>query len=97
MYLPALSLSPQSQQVTPGASSLSSTPPQWSSSLSTVSISDFTPPVGPTVAISESPSEVFELMFTPSLMGTIVKQTNLYANEVMGDERYAAWDKVTTD
>ena len=89
---------PQSQQVTSGASSLSSIlPPQWSSSLSAVPISDFTSPVGPTVTIPESPSEVFELMFTPSLMDSIVKQTNLYAKEVMGDERYAVWDKVTTD
>ena len=57
---------PQPQKVTSGASS--APPPQWSSSLSTVSISDFMSSVGPTVAIPESPSKVFELMFTPSLM-----------------------------
>lgn len=54
-------------------------------------------PVGPTVAIPESPSEVFELMFTPSLMDAIVEQTNRYAKEVMGGEKYDAWDKVTTE
>ena len=75
-----------------------STPPtQWSSVLSSVSISDFTSPVGPTVAVPESPSEVFELMFTPSLTDTIVEQTNLYAKQVMRDEKYTDWDEVTSD
>ena len=86
----------QPQQVNSGASS-TPPPPQWSSLLNSISISDFTSPVGPTVAIPESPSEVFELMFTPSLMDAIVEQTNLYAKEVMGGEKYDAWDKVTTD
>ena len=75
-----------------------STPPtQWSSVLSSVSINNFTSPVGPTVAVPESPSEVFELMFTPSLTDTIVEQTNLYAKQVMGDEKYADWDEVSVD
>ena len=86
-----------SQSSPPPASLQTSPPPQWSSILSSISISDFTLPVGPTVAVPESPSEVFELMFTPSLMDTIAKQTNLYAKEVMGDKRFATWEKVTGD
>ena len=70
---------------------------QWSSVLSSVSINNFTSPVGPTVAVPESPNEVFELMFTPSLTDTIVEQTNLYAKQVIGDEMYADWIEVTTD
>ena len=66
---------PQPQQVNSGASSTPPPPPQWSSLLN--SISDFTSPVGPTVAIPESPSEVFELMFTPSLIDAIVEPTSL--------------------
>ena len=73
----------QPQQVNSGASS-TPFPPQWSYLLNSVSISDFMSPVGPTVAIPESPSEVFELMFTPSLMNAIVEQTNRYAR---GDGR----------
>ena len=81
----------------PLSSPLSSPPSQWSSNLSSVPISNFTSPVGPTTPVPDSPSKVFELMFTPSLMDTIVQQTNLYAKEVMGDEKYAAWEKVTLD
>ena len=48
--------------------------PSLSSSSSVVILAElhfhFTSPVGPTVAIPESPSEVFELIFTPSLMDT---------------------------
>ena len=84
----------QPQQATSGASSPISSrssapsipPTQWSSILSSVSINDFMSPIGPTIAVPESPSEVFELMFTPSLMDTIVEQTNLYAKQVMGDD-----------
>ena len=47
--------------------------------------------------VPESPSEVFELMFTPSVIDTIVEQTNLYAKQVMGDDKYAAWEEVSTD
>ena len=47
--------------------------------------------------VPESPSEVFELMFTPSLIDTIIEQTNLYAKQVMGDDKYAAWEEVSTD
>ena len=83
--------SPQRSSSTPPSS------PQWSSSLNSVSISDFTSPVGPTVTIPECPLEVFERMFTPSLMDAIVEQTNLYAKEVMGGEKYDAWYKVTTE
>ena len=92
---------PTSFQPQPGASSTPPSPPssspQWSSSLNSVSISDFTSPVGPTVTIPECPLEVFERMFTPSLMDAIVEQTNLYAKEVIRGEKYDAWYKVTTE
>ena len=44
-----------------------------------------------------SPSEVFELIFTPSLTDTIIEQTNLYTKQVIGDEKYADWAEVTAD
>ena len=66
----------------------------WSSNLSTVNISPFTQPVGPTVNIPSSVVEVFELFFTESICVYIVEQTNMYAREVLG-EKYDSWDKVT--
>ena len=38
-----------------------------------------------------------ELMFTPSLLDTIVEQSNVYAQEVMGEERYQLWIKITME
>ena len=54
-------------------------PPDWSSNLTPLTISDFDSPVGPSMPIPETASEVFDLMFTPSLMDMIVEQSNLYA------------------
>ena len=73
----------------------SATPPlptDWSSNLTSFTISDFNSSVGPTVPVPETASEVFDLMFTPSFMDTIVDQSNLYAKQVMG-EKYATWEK----
>ena len=72
-------------------------PPDWSSNLTPFTISDFMSTVGPTVPVPETASEVFGLMFTPSFLDTIVKQTNLYAEQVMGGEKYASWEKITRE
>ena len=47
--------------------------------------------------VPETASEVFDLIFTPSLMDMIVEQSNLYAKQVMGEEKYAAWEKITQE
>ena len=78
-------------------SSSSNSPPCWSSTLSPVTIPSFTSRVGPTVDIPESPIDTFELMFTPELLDEMVEQSNLYAKEVMGEERYATWEKITKE
>ena len=44
----------------------------WSSSLNPVTIKPFTSPVGPTVPISASPVDVFQLFFSADLMENIV-------------------------
>ena len=69
----------------------------WSEELSVPSIHPFVPPspVGPTVPISDSPLEIFQLFFTSELMHEIQLQTNRYAREVMGPEKYAKWTEVT--
>ena len=51
--------------------------------------------VGPTVDISSSPLEVFDLFFTPDLLEEVVEQSNNYANTVMGTEKYDKWAKMT--
>ena len=74
-------------------------PADWSTNLTSVPRSDFNSSVSPTVPVPEKASEVFELMFTPSFMDAVVKQSNLYAKQVMGEEKYmyAAWEKITRE
>lgn len=77
----------------------SATPPpcSWSSTLTPLTIDDFTSPAGPTLTVPESPSDVFQLMFTPTFINSIVEQSNLYAKEVMGDDKYSSWEKITSE
>ena len=72
-------------------------PADWSTNLTSLTMSDFNLSVGPTVPVPEKASEVFDLMFTPSFMDMIVEQSNLYARQVMGEEKYAAWKKITRE
>ena len=66
----------------------------WSRTLSPIDIAPFVQPVGPTVPIPQSPVEVFNLFFTDEICTLIVEQTNLYAEQNLGeDER----DKVTVE
>ena len=41
--------------------------------------------------------EIFFLFFIPTLLELIVEQTNKYAAECMGLEKYEKWNKVTVD
>ena len=52
--------------------------------------------MGPTVAIPDSPLGVFNLFFTDAICGFVVEQTNLYAQQVLG-EKYEQWEKVTVE
>ena len=60
-------------------------------------IKQFTSTTGPTVDVPESPLEVFELFFSDDLLDIIVEETNRYAAQVMGDERYREWKKITKE
>ena len=53
--------------------------------------------MGPNVDIPESPCDTFELLFTPTLLDDIVEQSNLHAKEVMGDEKFNSWVKITRE
>ena len=58
------------------ASTSTSVPPMWTRSLQPVNIYPFQSQTGPTVPIPESPLEVFQLLFTTSLMQMIVDESN---------------------
>ena len=81
-------------------SSTPSPPPEsliWTTELEPVDIEPFTEAVGPMFDIPTSPCEVFQHFFTDEICSMITQQTNLYANQVMGAERYSTWEKVTVD
>ena len=69
-------------------------PPAWTDQLHPHTI---TSRVGPTTDIPESPIDVFELFFSEDLQEAIVKESNRYAKEVMGDEKYKSWTPITVE
>ena len=36
-------------------------------------------------------------MFTPALLDSIIEQSNVYAKEVMGEEKFGSWVKITSE
>lgn len=69
---------------------------QWTSNLTPVDIAPFVQPVGPTVSIPQSELSVFTLFFTDEICKTITDQSNLYAEQVLGD-KYVEWEKITVE
>ena len=59
---------PPSPQISPlhNHQPSSPTPTDWSTNLTPLTISNFTSPVGPTVPLPETATELFELYFTPT-------------------------------
>lgn len=90
-HSPAPSSSPSN------ASQSSPQPETWTSTLKPVEVKPFNSPVGPTQAVPESPREVFELFFSDNLIQLIVTESNRYAEEVMGSQKFAQWTKLTVD
>ena len=62
--------------------------PQWTTTLNQLL------PCRPSCVISKSHLEVFQLYFTPELLDMIVKETNNYAQQVMGDKKFSKWSKM---
>ena len=85
---------PRSRRSHPAPTACTSSSGSWSSTLSPVNIAPFTQPVGPTVPISTSELEVFQLFFTDDICSFITEQTNLYAQQILG-EKYSEWQHVT--
>jgi hypothetical protein len=53
--------------------------------------------IGPTASIPSSPVEVFGLFSTDDILSLIVEQSNLYAEQVLGEEKYSKWERITTE
>ena len=79
---------------TPPSAPPTVSPTSWSTTLNRVTIKPFTSPVGPTVPIPESPVEIFNLFFTDDILQTIVDESNRYAQQVMGQEKFDKWTKI---
>ena len=69
----------------------------WSTTLTPVDIAPFTQEVGPTVSISLSPLDVFGLFFTDDICSHILHQSNLYAEQVLGEEKYGDWEEISSN
>lgn len=67
----------------------------WSTTLSPLDIAPFTQSIGPAVAIPHSQLETFNLFFTDGICSFIVQQSNLYAEQVLGD-KYGDLEPITT-
>jgi len=80
-----------------GRPSTSTTGVRWKSKTRPIHVEPFEEPIGPTFLISPSPAEVFGHFFTSTICDHIVQQSNLYASQVMGSERFASWDPITAD
>lgn len=62
-----------------------------------MNVRPFTETPGPTVPLPSSHLGIFSLFFTTSLLQYIVLQTNQYALECMGGEKFHKWDKLTVN
>ena len=80
-------------------STASSVDTPWSTNLTTPTLRPFTgqSSAGLNVPIPETPSESFRLFYTSDLVKMIVEQSNLYAMEVMSDEKYEKWDPISIE
>ena len=69
-----------------------SVPSSW---LKTLFVQPFTATPGPRVSMPTSPLGVLSLFFTSSLPQFLVLQTNQYALEWVGGEKFAHWSQMT--
>ena len=68
---------------------------QWKSTLTSFRVKNFRDTVGPRHALPDSLLDMFRLFFTRALLEYIVLQTNQYALECMGGEKYTNWSPLT--
>ena len=57
----------------------------------------FSEAVGPTFSVPSVPKDIFSHFLTDSICEVIGTQSNLYAQQVMGEEKYAVWEKISIE
>lgn len=65
-------------------------PVTWSTEYTPLMIRPFSSPVGLTIALSDSPVEVFREYFTHNFLQFIAEESNRYARQVMGEVPWMA-------
>ena len=65
--------------------------------LKSITVHSFGHPVGLQEVVPNSVLGTFFLFFTQNLLEYIVQQTNKFALECMGEEKYETWDKINVD
>ena len=69
--------------------------PRWKSGRTPVTVHPYVGQAGPAHPIPSCILGIFRLLLTTTIMETIVEQTNLYAQQVMGADAYITWAEVT--
>ena len=67
---------------------------KWDDELQPVNIEEFTETAGLNTTLPSTYIDIFKLFFTNDIVDHITQQTNEYASECMGEERFAKWEKV---
>ena len=62
-----------------------------------MTVRPFTSHFGPTLLIPCSPLHSFLLIFTTTILQWIVDQTNLFALQCMGEEKFDTWQQVSVE
>ena len=72
-------------------------PLKWSPKLHSVQTLPFEEYVGPNFDVPGSPVEVFKHFLTDDICRMIVQQSNLFVQQVLGEEKYEQWDKISVE
>ena len=68
--------------------------PTWQSAAQVVTLLLFTENVMPAIPVAASILDIFRLFFTSALISTVILQTNLYAQQVLGENAIDSWTNV---
>ena len=69
----------------------------WTDNLTSIRVEEFKQRPGPKLTIPGVVKEIFFLFFTPTLLELIVEESNRYAAECMGPEKYEKWAAITVE
>ena len=70
---------------------------KWTTKLTPITVGKFEEQVGPTFRVGNTPMSIFSHMFPATIVESIVKETNRYAHQEMGDEKFAKWQPIDSN